>query len=154
MVDDKEMQRLFAFHMHRIKCAVFRVLNKKLVNLNLPVQMEQIPVLFTLYGQGDLSQQEIANRTERDKSSVQRTVRLLQDKKLVIIQQDQFDRRKNIVHITSAGKTITAKIRKVLIEAEEEVFSAVNPKDRDDFFNVLKKISEVIGTPGICEPEK
>ena len=145
MVDDKELQRLFAFHMHRIKCAVFRVLNKKLVNLNLPVQMEQIPILFTLYGHGDLSQQDIANRTERDKSSVQRTVRLRQEKKLVIIQQDQFDRRKNIVHLTNAGKTITAKIRTVLIEAEEEVFSAVHPKDRDDFFNVLKKISETIG---------
>ncbi|WP_158559158.1 MarR family winged helix-turn-helix transcriptional regulator [Deminuibacter soli] len=140
-MEDKELQRLFAFHMHRIKCAVFRVLNKKLVSMRLPVQMEQIPVLFTLFN-SDLSQQEIANRTERDKSSIQRTVRLLEEKNLVVIQQDQFDKRKNIVHLTAEGKCVTGKIRKTLIEAEDEVFSAVEEKDREDFFRVLKRISD------------
>ncbi len=144
MMDDKELQRLFAFHMHRIKCAVFRSLNKKLGDSRCAVQMEQIPVLFTLFTNGDLSQQEIANLTERDKSSIQRTVRLLEEKGLVAIQQDQFDKRKNIVHITADGKCVTSKIRKILIEAEEEVFSAVNEGDRDDFFRILKDISDSI----------
>lgn len=142
MMEDKELQHLFAFHMHRIKCAVFRTLNKKLVSMRLPVQMEQIPVLFSLYTGGDLSQQEIANITERDKSSIQRTIKILQDKQLVVVQQDQFDKRKNIVHITAEGKCVTSKIRKTLIEAEEEVFSAVEENDREGFFKILKRISD------------
>lgn len=108
------------------------------------VQMEQIPVLFTLYTSGDLSQQEIANRTERDKSSIQRTIRLLEEKGLVVVQQDQFDKRKNIVHITAEGKCLTSKMRKILIEAENEVFSVVNEDDRKDFFRILQDISNSI----------
>jgi len=56
-----------------------------------------------------MSQQEIANLLQKDKSGIQRTIKTLERDGYLRVQQDDIDRRKNLIQLTAAGKHIMEK---------------------------------------------
>lgn len=107
--------------MHRINLVIFRLANKYLVDENFPIKSEQIPVLISVYQGRKMSQQEVADVINRDKSSVQRTISALQKKGLLKIATDKNDKRKNIVSTTSEGDLLSLRLKEVVKKVEGEI---------------------------------
>ena len=130
------------FQMHRIHIVMYRLANKYFLEDNFPIKSEQFPVLISIYKCGNCSQQDIANLTCRDKSSVQRTILALEKKGLVTISQSETDKRKNLVSTTEEGTRIALKIKDVIRKVEEEIMEIFDAEIKLNHIHSLKVIAD------------
>jgi len=137
-----EMKDTLLFQMHRIHTVMFRVANKIIHEESVPAKMEQLPVLICIYNCEKLSQQEVADITHRDKSSVQRTVVALEKKGLIRIEQDEKDKRKNILKTTEAGDFVAAQLKGIMRKAENELFKSFRQNDKTEMIESMKEVAD------------
>ena len=86
--------------------AVARRLQKNFRNAGLEITIEQWSILYHLWKEDCLSQQELCNRTFRDKPSITRLIDNLEKQKLVIRTSSKTDRRINLVCLTDNAKIL------------------------------------------------
>ncbi len=86
--------------------AVARRLQKNFRQAGLEITIEQWSILYHLWKEDCLSQQELCNRTYRDKPSITRLVDNLEKQKLVKRVASKEDRRVNLVCLTSAAQEL------------------------------------------------
>jgi len=86
--------------------AVARRLQKNFRQAGLEITIEQWSVLYHLWKEDCLSQQELCNRTFRDKPSITRLVDNLEKQNLVNRMPSKTDRRINLVCLTPAAKEL------------------------------------------------
>ena len=83
--------------------AVARRLQKNFRKAGLEITIEQWSVLYHLWKEDELSQQELCNRTFRDKPSITRLIDNLEKLELVKRIPSPTDRRINLVQLTDAA---------------------------------------------------
>ena len=106
------------------------------------LQVEQIPVLMIPYYVGILSQQEIADKISRDKSSVLRTVVSLTHAGLLVVATDPFDKRRKLVQLTVEGRRVASKIADVLSKINDQLFSCFSEEEKNAFRALLNKLAQ------------
>lgn len=114
----------------------------KMREKKVPLGIEQLPVLMCIFLTKEISQQEIALYVSRDKSSVKRTVTLLQKKGLVTVHSHQDDKRKTIVSMTEAGNFVAEQVKQVAREVEDATFSSLSKKSKKELLDTLKNVFE------------
>lgn len=119
-----------------------RKANRELARLGFTLQIEQFPVLFVTYFAGEelLSQQDIANMLQKDKSGIQRSIRTLERDGYLRIVPDSIDRRKNMIRLTPAGKMIIEQAIKTTETMDQQVMSQLSQEEREAFVNTTRKI--------------
>lgn len=130
------------FQLHRIQKAMFRNGNHLMQKLDVPLQMEQLPVLMVICAKKELSQQDVADILGRDKSSVMRTITTMVKKGLVTVSQDANDKRRNNVIPTENGNALTVKLKNVAKEAEAEALKAFSVEEKDTILKALIDIAD------------
>lgn len=138
----KRREESLIFQFHHIHNAMFRIANKKINASSVPIKMEQLPVLMTLYWLKEQSQQQVANHVNRDKSSVLRTVQILEKKGLVVNKKDDADNRRKVLTLTDTGKFVAIQIIDLIKEIENEIASALTDKPRSELLVSLKKAGD------------
>lgn len=118
--------------------------NKLFTRDGIGVPIDQLPVLMVLYYVGEMSQQDIADRLLRDKSSVLRSIASLEAKEFVFIKSDDLDKRKKIISLTAIGEAQAGGISKELTKLDKMLFSCLTKEERQDFEALLFKCSEHI----------
>lgn len=103
------------------------------------IHIEQFPVLMIPFFKGAISQQEIADISARDKSSILRSVTSLTGKDLVVTAQNPFDKRKKMVQLTREGKKLAEKVALEIVTLDELVFSCLSGEERTTFEALLEK---------------
>jgi DNA-binding MarR family transcriptional regulator len=91
---------LYSFVTGKASTAIARRLQKKFNNAGLNLTIEQWSVLYHLWKQEGMSQQELCNATFRDKPSITRLVDNLEKLDLVKRVASQNDRRINRIYLT------------------------------------------------------
>ena len=86
--------------------AVARRLQKNYRQAGLEITIEQWSVLYHLWKEDGLSQQELGIRTFRDKASITRLIDNLERLSLVTRVASKEDRRINLVYLTDAAKPL------------------------------------------------
>ncbi len=114
--------------------------NKSFKKHGLEIDLTQIPVLMMLHYLGDTTQKDIAEKADRDKSSVQRTISYFLKHKWVEVAADPFDKRKLIVHLTKEGKNLATLIEDEMISNNEELFSCLTEDEKSTLMTLLAKI--------------
>jgi DNA-binding MarR family transcriptional regulator len=94
---------LYSFVTGKASTAIARRLQKKFNGAGLPITIEQWSVLYHLWKQDGISQQELCNATFRDKPSITRLVDNLEKLQLVKRAASDQDRRINRVFLTKTG---------------------------------------------------
>ncbi len=84
--------------------AVMRRLQRNLKEAGLSITSEQWSIMYNLWVEEGLTQQELAIRTFRDKPSVTRLINNLEKLNLVIRVNDKNDRRSNLIYLTKTGR--------------------------------------------------
>ena len=96
----------YAFLTGKVSTAISRRLQRNLKNAKLNITSEQWTILYQLWLEEGLTQQELANLTFRDKPSITRLINNLEKMSLVIRVNDKQDRRSNLIYLTKEGRKL------------------------------------------------
>jgi len=120
--------------------AVARRLQKNFRAAGLEITIEQWSILYHLWKEDCLSQQELCNRTYRDKPSITRLIDNLEKQKLVKRVSSAEDKRINMVCLTDAARNMQEKTLEIANETMDEALIGVNKEEIEMVKNVLQKV--------------
>ena len=120
--------------------AVARRLQKNFRNAGLDITIEQWTVLYHLWKEDCLSQQELCNRTYRDKPSITRLIDNLEKQRLLKRASHKNDRRINLVCLTDAGRALQHVTLELANQTMDEALQDVQKQDIDVVKKVLQKV--------------
>ena len=120
--------------------AVARRLQKNFRLAGLEITIEQWSVLYHLWKQDGLSQQELCNRTFRDKPSITRLIDNLEKQKLVKRMPSKEDRRINLVCLTESAKLLQDKTIELANQTMDEALVGVNKNEIEIVKQVFQKV--------------
>jgi DNA-binding MarR family transcriptional regulator len=120
--------------------AVARRLQKNFRNAGLEITIEQWSVLYHLWKEDGLSQQELCNRTFRDKPSITRLIDNLEKQHLVKRVASPTDRRINLVQLTDAAKDLQQITIDLANQTMAEALVGVDKKDIETVKAVFQKV--------------
>jgi DNA-binding MarR family transcriptional regulator len=111
-------------------------------NRKIELTFEQFVMLRLINFNRDLIQQDIANHLQKDKSLVVRQMNGLIDKKYVVRQIDQEDKRKKNLILTAKGTEMMNRITGLALDVSDRLLAGVDGSDYQAFRRVLNKIQE------------
>jgi DNA-binding MarR family transcriptional regulator len=120
--------------------AVARRLQKNFRLAGLEITIEQWSVLYHLWKQDGLSQQELCNRTFRDKPSITRLIDNLEKQKLVKRMPSKEDRRINLVCLTEPAKLLQDKTIELANQTMDEALIGVGKNEIEIVKQVFQKV--------------
>lgn len=120
--------------------AVARRLQKNFRAAGLDITIEQWSILYHLWKEDCLSQQELCNRTYRDKPSITRLVDNLERQKLVRRISSPGDKRINLVCLTDAAKALQDTTLRIANETMDEALAGVSRDEIELVKNVLQRV--------------
>jgi DNA-binding MarR family transcriptional regulator len=133
MVLSKQLGVFLNFVHNRFKLWVNVSLQKSGYNIT----AEQFLLLDTLWMEGPLSQQKIADIMLKDKNSVVKLVNSLEARGLVTREVNQNDRRENIVTVTKRGIEIQEPVTQAALNAVEQITSGLSDEEISTFIKAL-----------------
>lgn len=103
---------------------------------------EQFLVMDTLWDEGVMSQQQIANTIFKDKNSVVKLIDGLEKKNLVKRVANKEDRRENLIELTPYAKEIQKGVTDSAMEAVNLITKDIDKQELYIFIKVLAKMAE------------
>jgi len=131
---------LYSFITGKASTAIARRLQKKFNTSGLHLTIEQWSVLYHLWKQDGISQQELCNATYRDKPSITRLVDNLEKLSLVKRVASETDRRINRIYLTKQGQKLEDETMLLADETLNEALLSV-PADKVD---VCKEVLQIV----------
>lgn len=138
----KSIDGSLGFLMNKGSLVFQRQLNRNFSSSGYDITYEQWSTLMYLLNCDGNSQNEIAEKTHRDKVSVTKIIDNLEKRQLVIRKQDESDRRVKRIFITKNGKKLVPNLKNIAEKTLNEAFSDIKKKDLDSFKTVLSNIVE------------
>ncbi len=131
---------LYSFITGKASIAIARRLQKKFNNAGLNLTIEQWSVLYQLWKQDGSSQQDLCERTFRDKPSITRLVDNLEKLQLVKRVASESDRRINLVYLTRQGVKMEDQTMELAEQTLNEALTGIPP----DNINLCKEILQQV----------
>lgn len=131
---------LYSFITGKASTAIARRLQKKFNQAGLNLTIEQWSVLYHLWKEDGISQQQLCNATFRDKPSITRLVDNLEKLKLVKRTASKNDRRINIILLTDDAKNLQEQTMELANQTLNEALESV-PADRID---ICKEVLQIV----------
>lgn len=131
---------LYSFITGKASTAIARRLQKKLNANGQNITIEQWSVLYHLWKQDGLSQQELCNATFRDKPSITRLVDNLERSGLVKRVASDTDRRINRIYLTKQAQKLQEQTMELAEETLNEALAGV-PADK---IEMCKEVLQIV----------
>ncbi len=131
---------LYSFVTGKASTAIARRLQKKFNNAGLNITIEQWSVLYHLWKEDGLSQQQLCNATFRDKPSITRLVDNLEKLNLVKRVPSDSDRRINLIYLTKNAQKLEEETMQIADEILNEALQSVSPEK----IEVCKEVLQIV----------
>jgi DNA-binding MarR family transcriptional regulator len=131
---------LYSFVTGKASTAIARRLQKKFNNAGLNLTIEQWSVLYHLWKQEGMSQQELCNATFRDKPSITRLVDNLEKLDLVKRVASENDRRINRIYLTKQA----LKLQEQSMILAEQTLNEALEKVPVEKIDVCKEVLQIV----------
>ena len=131
---------LYSFITGKASTAIARRLQKKFNASDINLTIEQWSVLYHLWKQDGISQQELCGATFRDKPSITRLVDNLERLHLVKRVPDERDRRINKIYLTKSAVALEEPTMQLAAETLNEALAGVSQQQIDVCKEVLQKV--------------
>lgn len=117
--------------------AIGDALKKRVYNSAFGLPADSFGILMIIHYQEGLTQQELADFLRKDKSTVQRLIDTMEEKRLVQRIIDPTDKRKNNIAITQSGKEVINDICAKEKKMFRDLAKGINASDMLNFQRVL-----------------
>ena len=131
---------LYSFITGKASTAIGRRLQKNFKDANVEITIEQWSVLYHLWKQDGISQQELCNATFRDKPSITRLVDNLEKLNLVKRVASENDRRINKIFLTKQSLKLQEQTMELAEETLNEALDTVPPEK----IEVCKEVLQIV----------
>jgi DNA-binding MarR family transcriptional regulator len=131
---------LYSFITGKASTAIARRLQKKFNTASLNLTIEQWSVLYHLWKQDGISQQELCNATFRDKPSITRLVDNLEKLQLVKRVSSDSDRRMNLIFLTKQAQKLQEESMGLAEETLNEALLGVPPER----IEICKEVLQIV----------
>ena len=122
--------------------AVARRLQKNFRNAGLEITIEQWSILYHLWKEDGLSQQELCTRTFRDKASITRLIDNIEKLGLVERIASKDDRRVNLVYLTDAAKPLQEATYHLANQTMNEALQGISKEEIEIVKSVFQRVYE------------
>ena len=131
---------LYSFITGKASTAIARRLQKNFKQNNVDITIEQWSVLYHLWKQDGLSQQQLCDFTFRDKPSITRLVDNLEKLKLVKRVASKDDRRINMIYLTPAAQQLQEQTMDLANQTLNEALAGVT----NGQIEIAKEVLQVV----------
>jgi DNA-binding MarR family transcriptional regulator len=138
---------LYSFITGKASTAIARRLQKNFKQSNVDITIEQWSVLYHLWKEEGLSQQQLCDSTFRDKPSITRLVDNLEKLKLVRRVASKDDRRINMIYLTKEAQQLQERTMEIANQTLNEALSGVTNGQIEIAKEVLQKVYENLKAP-------
>ena len=138
---------LYSFITGKASTAIGRRLQKNFKEANVEITIEQWSVLYHLWKQDGLSQQQLCDATFRDKPSITRLVDNLEKLKLVKRVASKDDRRMNMIYLTSEAQVLQEQTMGLANQTLNEALDGVTIEQVEIAKMVLQKVYDNLANP-------
>ena len=141
-MSDNQFKRgeLYSFITGVASTAIARRLQKNFKQHGIDITIEQWSVLYHLWKQDGLSQQELCNATFKDKPSITRLVDNLEKLKLVKRVASVEDRRINMIYLNDAAATLRDQTMEMANQTLNEALGGVSAEEIEMCKSVLQRV--------------
>ena len=129
--------------------AVARRLQKNFRQAGLEITIEQWSVLYHLWKEDELSQQELGTRTFRDKASITRLIDNLEKQGLVTRVASNTDRRINKVCLMDAAMPLQQMTYDIANQTMNEALQNISKEEIEVVKNVLQRVYDNLTHPDL-----
>jgi MarR family transcriptional repressor of mepA len=140
----KQIENHFIFKLSRVDKELRRRGNKLMHIEGFDIQFEQIPPLMMAYIEGEVSQQQIADELDRDKSSINRTITWLEKNGYVSVSQDSTDKRKNVIKTSRKGDAFASVLFENMNRLNDEILSELTAEEIKVMDRVFNKVISIV----------
>ncbi|MEO6232878.1 MAG: MarR family transcriptional regulator [Ferruginibacter sp.] len=144
---------LYSFITGKASTAIARRLQKNFKQANLDITIEQWSVLYHLWKQDGLSQQQLCEATFRDKPSITRLVDNLERLKLVNRVPSKDDRRINMIYLTKEAAQLQDQTMQLASQTLNEALEGVTQEQIEIAKEVLQKVYDNLSAPLVLAEE-
>jgi len=138
---------LYSFITGKASTAIGRRLQKNFKEANVEITIEQWSVLYHLWKQDGLSQQQLCDATFRDKPSITRLVDNLEKLKLVNRVASKDDRRMNMIYLTNEAQVLQEQTMGLANQTLNEALDGVTIEQIEIAKMVLQKVYDNLASP-------
>ena len=131
---------LYSFITGKASTAIARRLQKNFKQANLDITIEQWSVLYHLWKEDGMSQQQLCDATFRDKPSITRLVDNLERLKLVKRVPSKDDRRINMIYLTKEAEQLQEQTMGLANQTLNEALDGVTNEQIEIAKEVLQKV--------------
>ncbi|MBC7421977.1 MAG: MarR family transcriptional regulator [Ferruginibacter sp.] len=131
---------LYSFITGKASTAIARRLQKNFKQASVDITIEQWSVLYHLWKQDGLSQQQLCDATFRDKPSITRLVDNLEKLKLVKRVPSKDDRRMNMIYLSQETVDLQEKTMELANQTLNEALEGVTIEQIEIAKQVLQKV--------------
>jgi DNA-binding MarR family transcriptional regulator len=113
--------REFTHLLFELRSELRQFLQKKFRENNIGLTFEMYQIMSSLWKTDGIKQQELADRTLKDKASLTCLIDNLTKRKLVTRSEDPADRRSKLITLTEKGKNLGNEVEPLVVELYETV---------------------------------
>lgn len=135
-----DIQLIFAILNGKVSAAINRKLSRNFRQNGMDITPEQWTVLLSLWEKDGVSQQELCKATFKDKPSMTRLIDNMERQNLVMRMPDKKDRRANLIHLTTTGKSLEEKARFIANKTLKEALHGLTLAELRISQDALRKI--------------
>jgi DNA-binding MarR family transcriptional regulator len=115
-----------------------RFFAKRLKELQLPVEVGQLPAMIQIYLHPGITQDGISVNAGIDKGTVARTVKQLEDNGIIYRQTDEEDKRVNHIFATEEGLSCEAHIFRIINELHGVLYKGLSASEIEQAMTLLE----------------
>ena len=132
-------------------CKLKQFIAAKLRQENVPLTPEQFLLIDLLWNQGPMSQQQLADKMQKDKNSVTKLVDALERKGFVGREQNRQDRRSNTLVVTEKAEGLKLGAKQKGISILDEMLIGISEEELRSFLVTLGKLNRnmTVADPGL-----
>src|SRR4051794_16469927 len=115
---------------------------------SLGLNIAHVALLGQLNERGDLSQRQLIDLMDADKSTMVYLVDELEEQGLLERRRDPSDRRAYAVHLTAAGRKRLAEAGEIAARVEAAFLAPLSARERAQFTSLLRRIADHVRPAG------
>lgn len=146
MVDKKNIGLELGKAMQEIRTLIRQYIQAMLKENDINLTFEMLEVLYVLWQNDGINQQEIADLTLRDKSSVTYLIDNIVKRHMVTRVEDKQDRRNKKIFLTSEGARLKDLLEPSVARAYGKALGDVPVKDAQALLMLLQKMVDNLKT--------
>lgn len=136
------LSKEIAVELNLTGCKLKQFIAAKLRKAQVPLTPEQFMLIDLLWNHGQMSQQELADRMQKDKNSVTQLVDAIERKGFVVRQQNAKDRRSNTIILTDKAIELRDEAKQKGISILDEMLENISEDELRSFLTTLHKLNE------------